>query len=66
MKRSTKALSGAESVDTATTQLGKPSRTKNLIMEFKDSAEERDILGGDCEVMDEVHTRPFTRSCQCV
>src|SRR5262249_11848087 len=29
-----KALSGAESLDTATTQLGKPSRTKNLITEF--------------------------------
>ena len=30
-----KALSGAESVDTATTQLGKPSRTENLIIELK-------------------------------
>src|SRR5262245_6722015 len=34
-KDGAKALSGAESVDTATTQLGKPSRTKNLIMEWK-------------------------------
>ena len=29
-----KALSGAESGDTATTPLDKPSRTKNLITEF--------------------------------
>ena len=34
-KDGAKALSGAESVDTATTHLGKPSRTKNLITEFK-------------------------------
>ena len=34
-KDGAKALSGAESVDTATTQLDKPSRTKNLRIEFK-------------------------------
>ena len=34
-KDGAKALSGAESVDTATTQLDKPSRTKNLINEYK-------------------------------
>ena len=33
-KDGAKALSGAESVDTATTQLDKPSRTKNLIIEI--------------------------------
>ena len=33
-KDGAKALSGAESVDTATTQLDKPSRTKNLINEL--------------------------------
>jgi hypothetical protein len=33
-KDGAKALSGAASVDTATTQLDKPSRTKNLIIEF--------------------------------
>ena len=33
-KDGAKALSGAESVDTATTPLDKPSRTKNLIIEF--------------------------------
>lgn len=33
-----KALSGAASVDTATTQVDKPSRTKNLITEYSDSA----------------------------
>ena len=33
-KDGAKALSGAESVDTATTQLDKPSRTKNLINEY--------------------------------
>ena len=32
-KDGVKALSGAESVDTATTQLDKPSRTKNLIID---------------------------------
>ena len=32
-KDGAKALSGAESVDTATTSLDKPSRTKNLIIE---------------------------------
>ena len=32
-KDGAKALSGAESGDTATTQLNKPSRTKNLIIE---------------------------------
>jgi hypothetical protein len=30
-----KALSGAESGDTATTPLDKPSRTKNLITEYR-------------------------------
>jgi hypothetical protein len=35
-KDGAKALSGAESVDTATTQLDKPSRTKNLIIECID------------------------------
>ena len=34
-KDGAKALSGAASGDTATTQLDKPSRTKNLIIEFK-------------------------------
>src|SRR5262245_27435698 len=34
-KDGAKALSGAESGDTATTQLNKPSRTKNLIIEYK-------------------------------
>ena len=34
-KDGAKALSGAESVDTATTQLDKPSRTKNLRIEYK-------------------------------
>ena len=34
-KDGAKALSGAESVDTATTQLDKPSRTKNLINDIK-------------------------------
>ena len=34
-KDGVKALSGAESVDTATTQLAKPSRTKNLRIEFQ-------------------------------
>ena len=34
-KDGAKALSGAESVDTATTQLDKPSRTKNLIIEYR-------------------------------
>jgi hypothetical protein len=33
-KDGAKALSGAESVDTATTQVGKASRTKNLITEL--------------------------------
>jgi len=33
-KDGAKALSGAASVDTATTQLDKPSRTKNLIIEY--------------------------------
>ena len=33
-KDGAKALSGAESVDTATTSLDKPSRTKNLIIEL--------------------------------
>jgi len=33
-KDGAKALSGAESVDTATTSLDKPSRTKNLIIEW--------------------------------
>ena len=33
-KDGAKALSGAESVDTATTQLDKPSRTKNSIIEY--------------------------------
>jgi len=33
-KDGAKALSGAESGDTATTQLDKPSRTKNLIIEY--------------------------------
>ena len=33
-KDGAKALSGAESVDTATTPLDKPSRTKNLIIEY--------------------------------
>ena len=33
-KDGAKALSGAESVDTATTQLDKPSRTKNLRIEI--------------------------------
>jgi hypothetical protein len=32
-KERAKALSGAESVDTATTQVDKPSRTINLIIE---------------------------------
>jgi hypothetical protein len=32
-KDGAKALSGAESVDTATTQLDQPSRTKNFIIE---------------------------------
>ena len=34
-KDGAKALSGAESVDTATTPLDKPSRTKNLSIEKK-------------------------------
>ena len=34
-KDGAKALSGAESVDTATTPLDKPSRTKNLSIEFE-------------------------------
>src|SRR5215475_13040605 len=34
-KDGAKALSGAESGDTATTQLDKPSRTKNLIIEYQ-------------------------------
>ena len=34
-KDGVKALSGAESVDTATAQLDNPSRTKNLIIESK-------------------------------
>jgi hypothetical protein len=34
-KDGAKALSGAESGDTATTQVGKPSRTKNLITEYQ-------------------------------
>jgi hypothetical protein len=34
-KDGAKALSGAASVDTATTQVDKPSRTKNLITESK-------------------------------
>ena len=34
-KDGAKALSGAESVDTATTQVDQPSRTKNLIIEFQ-------------------------------
>ena len=34
-KDGAKALSRAESIDTATTQVGKPSRTINLIIEFK-------------------------------
>ena len=34
-KDGAKALSGAASVDTATTQVDKPSRTKNLITEFQ-------------------------------
>ena len=34
-KDGAKALSGAESVDTATTQLDKPSRTKNLRIEYQ-------------------------------
>ena len=42
-KDGAKALSGAESVDTATTQLDKPSRTKNLINE---SIQTRVIYGG--------------------
>ena len=33
-KDGVKALSGAASVDTATTQLDTPSRTKNLIIEY--------------------------------
>ena len=33
-KDGAKALSGAASVDTATTPLDKPSRTKNLIIEY--------------------------------
>jgi hypothetical protein len=33
-KDGAKALSGAASVDTATTQVDKPSRTKNLIIEY--------------------------------
>ena len=37
-KDGAKALSGAESVDTATTQLDKPSRTKNLINEYTGNA----------------------------
>ena len=32
-----KALSGAASVDTATTQVDQPSRTKNLIIEYEES-----------------------------
>jgi len=35
-KDGAKALSGAASVDTATTQVDKPSRTKNLIIELKE------------------------------
>ena len=34
-KDGAKALSGAASVDTATTQVDKPSRTKNLITEYQ-------------------------------
>jgi len=37
MKDGAKALSGAASVDTATTQVDKPSRTINLIIEFQAS-----------------------------
>jgi hypothetical protein len=35
-KDGAKALSGAASVDTATTQLDQPSRTKNFIIEYMD------------------------------
>jgi hypothetical protein len=35
-KDGAKGLSGAASVDTATTQLDTPSRTKNLIIEYID------------------------------
>ena len=38
-KDGAKALSGAESVDTATTQVDKPSRTINLIIEYARSTE---------------------------
>ena len=38
-KDGAKALSGAASVDTATTQLDKPSRTKNSIIEYKTEKE---------------------------
>jgi len=41
-KDGAKALSGAESGDTATTQLNKPSRTKNLIIESINSAMSRE------------------------
>ena len=37
-KDGAKALSGAASVDTATTQVDKPSRTKNLIIEYYSSS----------------------------
>jgi hypothetical protein len=39
-KDGAKALSGAESGDTATIQLDKPSRTKNLIIEYQASLSE--------------------------
>jgi hypothetical protein len=37
-KEGAKALSGAGLTDTATAHLDKPSRTKNLIIEYEDSA----------------------------
>ena len=43
-KDGAKALSGAESVDTATTSLDKPSRTKNLIIEYSVGTPSRENL----------------------
>ena len=55
-KDGAKALSGAESVDTATTQLDKPSRTKNLINEYIQISSEH--AGG--------HARARTPATVCV
>ena len=44
-KDGVKALSGAESVDTATAQLDNPSRTKNLIIDIWDTPASRTRTG---------------------